>query len=73
MVECAAVVQLVREKFPVHFCAETAMSPVRVWEAGHKIFNRIENFDRMINILEKHLRFTCNASKTAIKDIEVSG
>jgi hypothetical protein len=27
----------------------------------------------MINILEKHLRFTCNASKTAIKDIEVSG
>ena len=34
VVECAAVVRLVRENLPVHFCAGTAMSPVLVWEAG---------------------------------------
>ena len=43
VVECAAVVRFIREKLPVHFCAETAMSPVRVWEAGPELITRIEN------------------------------
>ena len=43
VVECAAVVRFIREKLPVHFCAETAMSPVRVWEAGPETLTRIES------------------------------
>lgn len=46
VVECAAVVRLVRVNLPVHLRAGTAMSPVRVWEAGPETFTRIERLRR---------------------------
>lgn len=74
VVECAAVVRLVREKLPVHFRAGTAMSPVRVWEAGPETFTRIELSNGNIYILKKRLRFARIAGKkTAAKETEVSG
>ena len=63
VVECAAVVRLVREKLPVHFRAGTAMSPVRVWEAGPKTFARTEHSNGNIYILKKRLSFARNAGK----------
>ncbi len=64
VVECAAVVRLVRVKLPpVHFRAGTAMSPVRVWEAGPKTFARTEHSNGNIYILKKRLSFARNAGK----------
>jgi len=63
VVECAAVVRLVRVKLPVHFRAGTAMSPVRVWEAGPKQFPESKSFNGNIYILKKRLCFARNAGE----------
>ncbi len=63
VVECAAVVRLVRVKLPVHFRAGTAMSPVRVWEAGPDTYPESKTFNGNIYILKRHLRFAHNAGK----------
>ena len=63
VVECAAVVRLVRVKLPVHFRAGTAMSPVRVWEAGPEILPESKAFNGNIYIIKRHLCFARNAGK----------
>lgn len=75
VVECAAVVRLVRVKLPpVHFRAGTAMSPVRVWEAGPEIKPRIEKLQREHLYIKKAFMFCSQRGrKTIAKDIEVSG
>ena len=74
VVECAAVVRLVREKLPVHFCAGTAMSPVRVWEAGPETLPRIENLQREHLYIEKTFKVCSQrGQKTTAKETEVSG
>lgn len=74
VVECAAVVRHVREKLPVHFRAGTAMSPVRVWEAGPKTFARNEHSQREHIYIKKAFKVCLRrGQKTAAKETEVSG
>jgi hypothetical protein len=74
VVECAAVVRLVRVKLPVHFRAGTAMSPVRVWEAGPETVPRIENLQREHLYIKKAFKVCSQrGQKTAAIETEVSG
>ena len=71
VVECAAVVRLVREiESPVHFCAGTAMSPVRVWEAGPEI-TQIEKVQREHLYIKKAFKVCSQrGQKTVAKELK---